>query len=139
VQEQVKLIIVLIDNHGYASIGSLSRSLGSAGFGTPLRSRNRATHQVDGEIIPVDYVANAASLGAHAVKANGLAELKQALAQARKLDRTSVIAVETDSDTRVPGYAAWWDVAVAEVSDNEAVRRAREQYQEAREKERYYL
>ncbi len=139
VQEQVKLIIVLIDNHGYASIGGLSRSLGSAGFGTLLRSRNRETHQVDGEIIPVDYVVNAASLGARSVRANGLAELKQALAQARKIDRTSVIVVETDPDTRVPGYTAWWDVAVAEVSDTEPVRRAREQYQEARERERYYL
>ncbi len=79
VQEGIKIIIVLVDNHGFASIGSLSRSLGQGGFGTRYRARNEATGQLDGEVLTVDFAANARSLGAHALKAGTLDELKQAL------------------------------------------------------------
>ena len=68
VQEGVKIIIVLVDNHGFASIGSLSRSLGQQGFGTSYRARSQASGQLDGDLLKVDYVANARSLGAHAIE-----------------------------------------------------------------------
>jgi 3D-(3,5/4)-trihydroxycyclohexane-1,2-dione acylhydrolase (decyclizing) len=139
VQEGIKIIIVLVDNHGFASIGSLSRSLGQGGFGTRYRARNEATKQLDGEVLTVDFAANARSLGAHALKAGTLDELKQALEQAKTLDRTTVIVVETDSSAAVPGYESWWDVAVAEVSELESVREARARYEEARKRERYHL
>lgn len=139
VQEGLKLIIVLVDNHGFASIGGLSQSLGSGGFGTHFRRRNTASGQLDGDYLPVDYVANAQSLGAHAMKANNLAELKAALRKAKALDRTTVIVVETERELRVPGYDSWWDVAVAEVSESASVREARAGYQEARKKQRYHL
>ncbi len=138
VQEDLKLIIVLVDNHGFASIGGLSQSLGSGGFGTHFRRRNTASGQLDGDYLPVDYVANAQSLGAHAIKANNLAELKAALRKAKTLDRTTVIVVETERELRVPGYDSWWDVAVAEVSESASVREARAGYQEARKKQRYH-
>jgi 3D-(3,5/4)-trihydroxycyclohexane-1,2-dione acylhydrolase (decyclizing) len=139
VQEGVKIIIVLVDNHGFASIGSLSRSLGQKGFGTSYRTRDEKSGQLDGETIAVDFVANARSLGAHAVKAENLKELKKALEEAKAQTRTAVIVVETDTTASVPGYDSWWDVAVAEVAESEAVRAARAKYEEARKRERYHL
>ena len=99
VQERIKIIIVLVDNHGFASIGSLSRSLGQGGFGTRYRARGEASKQLDGDVLKVDFAANARSLGAHALKAETLDELKQALKEAKTLDRTTVIVVETDVST----------------------------------------
>jgi 3D-(3,5/4)-trihydroxycyclohexane-1,2-dione acylhydrolase (decyclizing) len=139
VQEGIKIIIVLVDNHGYASIGSLSRSLGQGGFGTRYRMRNAESGQLDGETVHVDFVANARSLGAHAVKAENLAELKRALEEAKSADRTSVVVIETDASVGVPGYESWWDVAVAEVSELDSVREARARYEEARKRERHHL
>jgi 3D-(3,5/4)-trihydroxycyclohexane-1,2-dione acylhydrolase (decyclizing) len=139
VQEGVKIIIVLVDNGGFASIGSLSRSLGQGGFGTSYRARNEKSGQLDGETLKVDFVAHAHSLGAHAIKAATLDELKSALKEAKAMDRTTVIVVETDATASVPGYDSWWDVAVAEVSEMESVREARVRYEEARKRERYFV
>jgi 3D-(3,5/4)-trihydroxycyclohexane-1,2-dione acylhydrolase (decyclizing) len=139
IQEGVKIVIVLVDNHGFASIGGLSRTLGQKGFGTSYRSRSKASGQLDGEPLQVDYVANARSLGAHALKVNRLAELKDALKKAKEFDRTTVIVVETDPSVGVPGYESWWDVAVAEVSESEDVREARARYEVARKRERHHL
>ena len=139
VQEGIKIIVVLVDNHGFASIGGLSRSLGQGGFGTKYRLRSKESGQLDGDCLSIDYVANARSLGAHAVKAGSLAELKEALETAKGLDRTSVIVVESDPSVGVPGYESWWDVAVAEVSESESVRESRARYEVARKKERHYL
>ena len=139
VQEGIKIIIVLVDNHGFGSIGSLSRSLGQEGFGTRYRMRDAKTGQLDGDLIGVDFVANARSLGAHAVKAANLAEFKKALEEAKAGDRTTVVVIETDPSIGVPGYESWWDVAVAEVSEVENVRQARALYEEARKRERYHL
>jgi 3D-(3,5/4)-trihydroxycyclohexane-1,2-dione acylhydrolase (decyclizing) len=139
VQEGVKIIIVLVDNGGFASIGSLSRSLGQADFGTRYRVRDAKSGELDGAALKVDFVANARSLGAHAIKAGTLNELKKALEEAKAADRTAVIVVETDASIGVPGYDSWWDVAVAEVSEMESVREARARYEEARKRERRHL
>jgi 3D-(3,5/4)-trihydroxycyclohexane-1,2-dione acylhydrolase (decyclizing) len=139
VQEGVKIIIVLVDNGGFASIGSLSRSLGQGGFGTRYRLRDAKSGQLDGAALQVDFAANARSLGAHAIKAGTLGELKKALEDAKAMDRTTVIVVETDASIGVPGYDSWWDVAVAEVSEMESVREARARYEEARKRERHHL
>ena len=139
VQEGIKIIIVLVDNHGFASIGNLSQSLGQGGFGTGFKVRNSTSGQLDGDTLRIDFVANARSLGAHAVKAATIQELKQALDDAKSGDRTTVIVIETDPTIGVPGYESWWDVAVAEVSEMESVREARARYEEARKRERYFL
>jgi 3D-(3,5/4)-trihydroxycyclohexane-1,2-dione acylhydrolase (decyclizing) len=139
VQEGIKLVVVLVDNHGFASIGGLSRSLGLGGFGTSYRARSKASGQLDGELLPVDFVANARSLGAHAIKACTLDALKQALEEAKRFDRITVIVTETEPGVGVPGYESWWDVAVAEVSQIEGVREARARYEEARTMERHHL
>jgi 3D-(3,5/4)-trihydroxycyclohexane-1,2-dione acylhydrolase (decyclizing) len=139
IQEGFKLNIILIDNHGFASIGGLSQSLGSGGFGTRYRYRDEESGQLDGDLLPVDLAANARSLGAHVVEAEDLPSLTAALEEARNQSRTTVIVVETDRDVRVPGYESWWDVPVSAVSTDENVRAAREQYEEARQRHRYYL
>ncbi len=139
VQEGIKIIIVLVDNHGFASIGGLSRSLGLGGFGTSYRSRSKRSGQLDGDFLPVDFVANARSLGAHAIRAGSLAELKSALEEAKAADRITVVVVETQPGVGVPGYESWWDVAVAEVSQIDSVREARAKYVEALKMERHHL
>lgn len=139
VQENVKIIIVLVDNQGFASIGGLSRSLGLGGFGTTCHSRSTTSGQLDGDLVTVDFVANARSLGAHALKATTLDELKSALEQAKTLDRTTVIVVQTDPSVKVPNYESWWDVAVPEVSEMDSVREARTRYEDARKRERHHL
>ena len=139
VQEHIKIIIVLVDNKGFASIGGLSRSLGMGGFGTSYRERSRKSGKLDGELLQVDFVANARSLGAHAIKAGSLSEFKAALEEAKKMDRVTVVVVETQPGVGVPGYESWWDVAVAEVSQIEEVRQARARYLESRKQERHHL
>jgi 3D-(3,5/4)-trihydroxycyclohexane-1,2-dione acylhydrolase (decyclizing) len=137
IQEGMKLNIVLLDNHGFSSIGGLSRSCGNEGMGTNYRFRRGAKY--DGEDLPVDFVANTASLGAWAVRVRTREELAAAISASRKQPRTSVVVVETSYDDRVPGYESWWDVAIAEVSTSEAVKSARRKYEEARKKERLFF
>ena len=90
VQEGIKIIMVVVDNHGFASIGGLSQSLGSGGFGTRFRMRDAQSGQLDGEYLPVDFAANARSLGAEAICANTVEEFKQALVTGRKATKTSL-------------------------------------------------
>jgi 3D-(3,5/4)-trihydroxycyclohexane-1,2-dione acylhydrolase (decyclizing) len=149
VAENVKLVVVLVDNHGYASIGALSRSVGSAGFGTHYRRREE--HQLldapngDGpaqpaEPLPVDLAANAESLGARVIRAGSVEELRSALDEAKAASGGPVVVhIETDRYAGVPSYEGWWDVPVAEVSDDPAVQRARREYEEAREAQRDYV
>src|SRR5277367_6848471 len=134
-QENVKLNIVLLDNHGFSSIGGLSRACGSEGFGTRYEYRDEGKA---GTAIAIDFVANAASLGAHAVRARTYEELAEAVAGLKKQTRTSVVVVETDYYDSVPGYESWWDVAIAEVSESESVRKAQRAHVEGRKRERYF-
>ena len=139
VQEGIKIIIVVVDNHGFASIGGLSQSLGSGGFGTRFRMRDSQSGQLDGEYLPVDFAANARSLGADAIDVCSMDDFKQALQDARKTARTTVVVVKADREVSVPGYDSWWDVAVAETSTMDSVKQARAGYEEALKKERYFL
>jgi len=137
VQEGIRLTVLLIDNHGFASIGALSSSLGSGGFGTALRRRGAGG--LEGEVLPVDLCANVASLGARAVRARDLAELRAALAEASaSREPVNVIVIETDRSRRLNAGGASWDVAVAEVSTMPSVQRARVAYHELRQRERSY-
>ena len=137
VQEGYKLNIVLLDNHGFSSIGGLSRSCGNEGMGTEYRYRQNGKY--DGDVLPVDFEANAASLGAWATRASTAKELEAALLRAREQPRTSVVVIETAYEQSVPGYESWWDVPIAEVSERESVKAARREYEEARKKERYFF
>lgn len=138
VQEGIKVIILVLDNHGYSSIGGLSKSVGSDGFGTKYRYRTDSDH-LDGETLPIDFAANCASLGATVFKASNKDELADALVSAQKHEGSpACIVIEVDRSQRVDGYESWWDVAVAEVSDNLDVQQAYADYIEAKDKERYH-
>jgi 3D-(3,5/4)-trihydroxycyclohexane-1,2-dione acylhydrolase (decyclizing) len=139
IQEGYKLTIVLINNYGFASIGGLSQAVGAGGFGTHYRYRNEQTGQLDGPQIPVDYVANARSLGAHVIEATNTHQLRTALREASEQTKTTVIVVETDRESRVSGYESWWDVPVAESSTAPDVQAALATYQEGRRRERYFV
>jgi 3D-(3,5/4)-trihydroxycyclohexane-1,2-dione acylhydrolase (decyclizing) len=137
IQEGYKLNIVLLDTHGFKSIGSLSRACGCEGFGT--RYRLRSNGKLQGGINPVDFVANAASLGAEAVGVATYDELAAALGRSRASSRTTVVVIEVDHNLGVPSYESWWDVPVAEAAQLESVSAARKAYEAAKLKERYYL
>jgi 3D-(3,5/4)-trihydroxycyclohexane-1,2-dione acylhydrolase (decyclizing) len=139
VAERIKLTIVLVDNHGFASIGSLSESLGSQRFGTSYRYRDPQTGLLDGDILPVDLAANAASLGADVLRARTVEEFRDGLGRARASDRTTVVYVETDPLAPVPSSEGWWDVPVSEVSALESTQKARAAYEAAKRGQRLYL
>jgi 3D-(3,5/4)-trihydroxycyclohexane-1,2-dione acylhydrolase (decyclizing) len=149
IQEDIKLIIILIDNHGFGSIGALSRSIGSEGFGTRYLYRDEANDQIPDDSVPfsdavesylpLDLAKNAESLGATVLRASSIEDLKNALEAAKEQPCTTVIYVETDRYAGVPGYESWWDVPIAEVSEVESVRQAYADYSEAKKRERYYL
>jgi len=143
-QERAKLVVVLVDNRGFASIGGLSRSLGTDGFGTQFRESRPGSRGLDSErdpapYLPVDLAANAESLGAHVIRANGISELRDALAAAKKVDRTVVIHIAVDRYVAVPSYESWWEVPVAATSEVPSVRDARKGHEKAKQKQRRYL
>ena len=115
VSEGIKLIVVLVQNHGFASIGALSESLGSQRFGTRYRYRNAQTGMLDGAKLPVDLAANAESLGADGHPAPRRSPSSGGAKEARAADRTTVVHIETDPLAPVPSSESWWDVPVSEV------------------------
>jgi 3D-(3,5/4)-trihydroxycyclohexane-1,2-dione acylhydrolase (decyclizing) len=139
VQEGIKLTIVLVQNHGFASIGALSESLGSQRFGTKYRYRDEQSGALDGDILPVDLAANAASLGAKVVRTTTIEEFESALAASREETVTTVIQVETDPLVGAPDSESWWDVPVSEVAALESTRSARETYERHKAQQRLFL
>jgi 3D-(3,5/4)-trihydroxycyclohexane-1,2-dione acylhydrolase (decyclizing) len=139
VAEGIKVIVVLVQNHGFASIGGLSETVGVQRFGTRYRYRNPRTGRLDGGILPVDLAANAASLGVRVFRAETIAELRSALAQAKDEPGPVLVHIETDPMVPAPGSEAWWDVPVAEVSGLEDTRRAREAYEKAKTAQRPFV
>jgi 3D-(3,5/4)-trihydroxycyclohexane-1,2-dione acylhydrolase (decyclizing) len=136
VQERVPLTVVLLDNHGFRCIRNLSRQCGGVGTFQDFRYREPGTGQLTGDVLPLDLVANAASLGAEVRTAHDPDELAEALAATPPADRPLVIVVETDTSEEVPGYDSWWDVPVAQVSGSAGVQAAYEAYQAQLARER---
>src|SRR5205085_1709777 len=157
VSEGIKLNIVLVQNQGFGSIGSLSESLGSQRFGTRYRYRDPSSGRLDGDVLPVDLAATAASLGADVIRTRTVKELQAALAQSRASDRTTVTYIETalaqsrasdrttvtyietDPLAPVPSSESWWDVPVSQTSALDSTQRARTAYEAARRDQRMYL
>ena len=158
VAERIPITIVLVDNHGYASIGALSRSVGSAGFGTHYRYAANGSLPIDDEtdptrpalaqpagsdVLPIDLAANAESLGARVIRAATIDQLRAALAEASAPGAgargPTVVCIETDRYAGVPSYDSWWDVPVAETSTQETVRAARAEYERNATAQRQFL
>jgi 3D-(3,5/4)-trihydroxycyclohexane-1,2-dione acylhydrolase (decyclizing) len=137
-QEGIKITVVLIDNGGFASIGGLSASVGSGGFGTRYRRRG-ADGELSGDRVAVDFAQNARSLGAHVIACRSIADLERGLAEAKAQDRACVLTIETDPSVGVGGYESWWDVPPAEVSEMDGVKAARTAWEEAVRRERWFL
>ncbi len=139
IQEGLKLIVVLLDNHGFGCIHGLAGSCGAHNTFNQFRFREQSTGLLSGESLPIDFAANAASLGAHVLCPKDRGALQQALQQARRNDRTTVIVLEVDAEQRVPGYESWWDVPVAAVSASASVEQARREYEANRTRERWFV
>jgi 3D-(3,5/4)-trihydroxycyclohexane-1,2-dione acylhydrolase (decyclizing) len=139
VSEGLKVIVVLVQNHGFASIGSLSEALGSQRFGTRYRFRDERSGLLDGGVLPVDLAANAASLGADVLHADSVATFREAVVKARAADRTTVVHVETDLYGPNPPAHGWWDVPVSEVSALDSTRAAYRTYAARKRAQRHYL
>ena len=137
-QEGYKLTLILVDNGGFQCIRGLQMSAGTPAFGNELRYRDERSGRLDGDYIPVDFAKNAESLGAVAIVAKTETELREALEQAKAIDRTVMIYVPVQKDASVPGFESWWDVPVAEISSQVDVQDARAAYVRNREKQRFY-
>jgi 3D-(3,5/4)-trihydroxycyclohexane-1,2-dione acylhydrolase (decyclizing) len=137
IQEGYKLNIVLLDNHGFSSIGGLSQAVGSEGFGTDYRLRTDSG-QLDGEYVPLDFVKLCEGLGARTVRARTREDLEKAIEAMKNDTRTTAVVVEVDKEMRVPGYESWWDVPISEVSEIESIRAARAEYEQGLKKERHH-
>jgi len=138
VQEGIKLVVVIVQNHGFASIGGLSETVGAPQFGT--RSRYRSLDgRLDGDVLPVDLAANAASLGAQVLRADTLGSFRQCLNEALAATRTTVVHVECDLATGSPSSRSWWDVPVAQVSTVPETGAARSAYEKMKANQRSHL
>lgn len=139
VQEGVKVILVLLQNHGFASIGALSESRGSQRFGTEYQSGQKRHFGGGKEIPGVDIAANARSWGIDVLEVADVASFKEAFKAAQDAQGSTMIYVETDLKGPNPDSISWWEVPVAEVSRLDSTRKAYEQYVEDKQQQRHYL
>lgn len=144
VAERIKIIVVIVQNHGYASIGHLSETVGSARFGTRYRMLDdEARNFESGQTLPVDLAANARSYGVDVIEIapgpDAAAQLTAAVTRAKAADTATVIHVESDPLIYAPDGSGWWDVPVAEVAELETTARAREDYERQRGTQRPLL
>lgn len=143
VAEGLKIVVVLIQNHGFASIGHLSETVGSERFGTRYRAWDAGTLGFEGDVLPVDLAANARSYGVDTIEIapgpDAIDRLREAVATAKASPRSTLIHVESDPLVYGPDGAGWWDVPVAEVSTLESTATARAEYDAARTAQRPLL
>jgi 3D-(3,5/4)-trihydroxycyclohexane-1,2-dione acylhydrolase (decyclizing) len=140
VAEGIKIIVVLVQNHGFQSIGELSESLGSQRFGTRYRFRDGDSGRLDGDVLPVDLAANAESLGVRVLRAKGVDDLRERLAEAKRMAGGPVmIHIETDPMIPAPDSESWWDVPVPQVAAIDSTVRAHASYEAGKRRQRHHL
>ncbi|GAB2570476.1 3D-(3,5/4)-trihydroxycyclohexane-1,2-dione acylhydrolase (decyclizing) [Gracilibacillus alcaliphilus] len=130
-QYKKKINIMLFDNAGFGCINNLQMEHGSGSFFTEFRT-------ADNQILNIDYAKIAEAYGAKAYRANTIEELKAAIEDAKKQDTSTLIEMKVLPKTMTEGYEAWWNVGVAEVSDNEKVQKAYDDKQRVRQEARQY-
>ncbi len=134
VAEGIKIIVVLIQNHGYASIGHLSETVGSERFGTKYRYLDETESFENGEPLPVDLAANARSYGVDVIEVQpgpeSIEDLKAALRQAKANDHTTLVHINSDPLVYAPEGDGWWDVPVAQTSTLPSTQAARAEYEQ---------
>ncbi len=125
VQLGAKLTIVVLDNRGFGCINRLQMATGGANFNNLLKDTRH-------EVLPeIDFASHAAAMGAWARKVFSVAELESALREAEKVERTTVLVIDTDPLISTEAGGHWWDVAVPEVSVRPSVNAARREYEDA--------
>lgn len=139
VAEDLKVILVILQNHGWSSIGALSESHGSQRFGTKYRMRSKKTGMLDGGLVPLDIAANIRSYGLEVHEVRSAEDFRSAYRQAEAAPTAVAIVVETDLYGPNPPGTGWWDVPVAQVSRLESTQRAYEEYESSRASQRHYL
>ncbi|MDO5720206.1 MAG: 3D-(3,5/4)-trihydroxycyclohexane-1,2-dione acylhydrolase (decyclizing) [Actinomycetaceae bacterium] len=139
VQEGVKVIYVLLQNYGFASIGALSESRGSQRFGTRYRAGAGRPHNEEGDLLPVDIAQNAQSWGVRVIKVRTIEEFREAYREAEAYDKAIMIHIETDLYGPNPPESSWWDVPVSQISRIESTQQAYDEYVEAKKMQRHYL
>lgn len=137
--EGVKVIVVLLDNAGFASIGALSESVGSQRFGTKYRMRDASSGRLDGAPVPFDLAANAASWGVKVVRSDGIEEFRSSLRTALDGEESVVLYIETDLTGPNPPGSSWWDVPVSETSTLQSTTAARAAYEQRKRDQRHHL
>jgi 3D-(3,5/4)-trihydroxycyclohexane-1,2-dione acylhydrolase (decyclizing) len=139
VSENIKLILVIVQNHGFSSIGSLSESLGSQRFGTYYRYRNTDSGLLNGDKLPIDLAANVESLGAEVIRCKGIDEFRDAVERVKSIPHVVAIHIETDPLAPVPSSESWWDVPVSQVSELGSTQNAYKAYEGHKANQRPYL
>jgi 3D-(3,5/4)-trihydroxycyclohexane-1,2-dione acylhydrolase (decyclizing) len=144
VAEGLKFIVVLVQNHGYASIGHLSEDIGSQRFGTKYRFRDaKSNNHESGDVLPVDLATNAESLGMNVIRISespsAITDLSAAMKVAKAHPTATLIHINSDPLLYAPGGEAWWEVPIPEVSTLESTKKAYENYKEARKVQKKYL
>ncbi|MGO2773908.1 MAG: 3D-(3,5/4)-trihydroxycyclohexane-1,2-dione acylhydrolase (decyclizing) [Brachybacterium tyrofermentans] len=139
VAERVKVILVILQNHGWSSIGSLSESHGSQRFGTKYRMRNEETGMLDGEKLPFDIPANIRSYGLEVQEVSDTAAFRDAYRRAEASSEATAIVVNTNLYGPNPPGNSWWDVPVSQVSRLESTQQASTAYEAEKAPQRHYL
>jgi 3D-(3,5/4)-trihydroxycyclohexane-1,2-dione acylhydrolase (decyclizing) len=134
VQERLKVTIVISENHGYQCIRGLQMARAGQSFGNEFRARDGKTNRLEGEYLKIDFAKNAESMGARTWNANTPEALRKALQEARSETRPCVIVVETEKYRSLPSSEVWWDVAVAEVSQDPVTQKLRAEYERDRDR-----
>ena len=138
-QENLKITLLVCDNHGYQIIRRLQMFRVGVSFGNEFRARDSDSNRLEGEYLPIDIAANAASMGAATWNVTTPDELVTALAGARLETRSCCIVMETEKHRYGPAANVWWDVAAAEVSNNPDTQAARADYEQGKEEfQRFY-
>ncbi len=131
-QENLKITVVISENHGFQSIRGLQMARAGRSFGNEFRHRDRATNRLEGDFVEIDFAGNAASMGARTWNVGTPEELRSALGEARDHSGASVIVAETEKYRGLPWSQVWWDVAAAEASGDPVTRELRAEYERDR-------
>jgi 3D-(3,5/4)-trihydroxycyclohexane-1,2-dione acylhydrolase (decyclizing) len=139
VQDDLKITVVICENHGYQVIRQLQMNRVGRSFGNEFRARDPKSNRLEGDYVQIDFAKNAESMGAKVWHVETEDKLRKALREARKEERSCVVVAETEKHRYLPGSGVWWDVAAAEVTNDPVTQELRHAYEEDRRKlQRFY-
>lgn len=123
-QERRKVNVLLFDNIGFGCINNLQMGHGMGSFGTEFRARNLTTGKLDGELLPIDFAKSAAGYGVATRTVRTMGELAEAIEWSKQQTISTLLDIKVLPKTMTNGYGAWWNVGVAQVSDQAGVKQA---------------